>query len=118
MSLDGDPPFSYSSDMAIRFVPRSPLGERVAASRTAILAAAARRHASNVRIFGSVARGEDNNASDVDLLVDLDPEARPLDLLELGCDLEDVLGVKVEVGTPRLLRAFLRDDVLAEAVVL
>jgi hypothetical protein len=99
--------------MAIRFVPRSPLGERVVANRTAILAAAAGRHASNVRLFGCVARGEDNDTSDVDLLVDLDPEARPLDLLELGCDLEDVLGVKVEVGTPALLRAFLRDDVLA-----
>ena len=109
---------SYSFDMATRFVPRSPLGERVAASRTAILAAAARRHASNVRIFGSVVRGEDNDTSDVDLLVDLDPEAKPLDLLELGCDLEDVLGVKVDVGTPALLRAFLRDEVLADAVVL
>ena len=90
----------------------------MAASRTEILAAAARRHASNVRIFGSVARGEDSGTSDVDLLVDLDPEASPLDLLELGCDLEDVLGVKVEVGTPALLRAFLRDEVLAEAIAL
>jgi hypothetical protein len=71
-----------------------------------------------VRIFGSVARGEDSGTSDVDLLVDLDPEASPLDLLELGCDLEDVLGVKVEVGTPALLRAFLRDEVLAEAIAL
>ena len=110
--------FSYSSDMATRFVPRSPLGERVAANRTAILAAAARSHASNVRIFGNVARGEENGVGDVDLLVDLDLEAKPLDLVELGCDLEDVLGVKVEVGTPALLRAFLRDEVLAEAIAL
>jgi hypothetical protein len=104
--------------MATGFVPPSPLGERVAAGRTEILAAAARRHASNVRIFGSVARGEDNGTSDVDLLVDLDPEARPLQLLVLCCDLEDVLGVKIDVGTPALLQAFLRDEVLAEAVVL
>jgi hypothetical protein len=71
-----------------------------------------------VRIFGNVARGEENGVGDVDLLVDLDLEAKPLDLVELGCDLEDVLGVKVEVGTPALLRAFLRDEVLAEAIAL
>jgi predicted nucleotidyltransferase len=118
MSLDGDLPSHTLFDMATRFVPRSPLGELVAAGRTEILAAAARRHASNVRIFASVARGEDNGTSDVDRLVDLDPEAKPLDLLEFACDLEDVLGVKVDVGTPALLCAFLRDEVLAEAVVL
>jgi predicted nucleotidyltransferase len=73
---------------------------------------------SNVRVFGSVARGEDHDASDIDLLVDLDPQARPLDLLEFGCDLEDELGVKVEVGTSASLRAFLRAEVLAEAVAL
>jgi len=84
----------------------------------AILAAAARSHASNVRIFGSVARGEDDGASDVDLFADLDPGANPLDLLDLGCDLEDALGIKVDVGTPASLRAFLRNEVLAEAVVL
>lgn len=83
-----------------------------------ILAAAARWHVSNVRVFGSVARGVDNDASDIDLLVDLDSEARPLDLLELGCDLEDELGVKVEIGTPESLRPFLRAEVLAEAVAL
>jgi predicted nucleotidyltransferase len=71
-----------------------------------------------VRIFGSVARGEDNGAGDVDLLVDFDPEAKPLDLVELVCDLEDVLGVKVEVGTPALLRTFLRDEVLAFVLAL
>jgi predicted nucleotidyltransferase len=50
--------------------------------------------------------------------LNLDPQARPLDLLELGCDLEDVLGVKVDIGTPALLRTFLRDQVLAEAAAL
>jgi len=101
-----------------RFVPRSPLGERLVERRAAVLAAAARRHASNVRVFGSVARGEDAPDSDVDLLVDLDPAANPLDLLDLGCELEDELGVKVDVGTPSSLRPFLRDEVLAEAIAL
>ncbi len=100
------------------FVPRSPLGERLIERRSAILAAAERRHASNVRVFGSVARGEDAPGSDVDFLVDLDPAAEPLDLLSLGCDLEDELGVRVDVGTPGTLRPFLRDEVLSEAVAL
>lgn len=65
-----------------------------------------------------MARGADAPGSDVDLLVDLDPDANPLDLLDLGCDIEDELGVKVDVGTPASLRPFLRDDVLAEAVAL
>lgn len=104
--------------MERRFVARSPLGERIAESRSAILAVAARRHASNVRVFGSVARGEDSPSSDIDLLVDLDPSANPLDLLDLGCDLEDELGVKVDVGTPASLRPFLRDEILAEAIAL
>jgi predicted nucleotidyltransferase len=69
-------------------------------------------------VFGSVARGGDSPDSDVDLLVDLDPAASPLDLLDLGCELEDELGVKVDVGTPASLRSFLRDEVLAEAVAL
>ena len=69
------PPFSHALDEATKFVPRSPLGEHAAAGRMAILAAAARKHASNVQIFGSVARGEDNGTSDVDLLVS--PEAKP-----------------------------------------
>jgi len=101
-----------------RFVARSSLGERLVARRSEVLALAARRHASNVRVFGSVARGSDRPGSDIDLLVDLSPEARPLDIIGLECDLEDELGVKVDVGTSDSLRPFLRDDVLAEAVLL
>jgi uncharacterized protein len=104
--------------MYTKFVPRSPLGARVAACRAAILVAAERRHASNVRVFGSVARGESTQNNDIDLLVDLDPAAHPLDLLDLGCELEDELGVKVNIGTASSLRPFLRDEVLAEAVAL
>lgn len=101
-----------------RFAARSTLGERLVAHRSEVLALAARRHASNVRVFGSVARGSDRPDSDIDLLVDLSPEARPLDIIGLECDLEDELGVKVDVGTSDSLRPFLRDDILAEAVPL
>lgn len=101
-----------------RFTPSSPLGERLAARREAVLALAARRHATNVRVFGSVARGTDQPGSDVDLLVDLLPQARPLDIVTLGCDLEDELGVHVDIATAASLRPFLRNEVLAEAVPL
>ncbi len=104
--------------MAAQFVPRSPLGKRLVEHRAAIIEAAARRHASNVRVFGSVARGEDRPESGVDLLVDVDEQATPFDLFELGCDLEDELGVAVDVGAPASLRPFLRDEVLAEALPL
>lgn len=70
-----------------------------------VLTVAERRHASNVRVFGSVARGEDARDSDIDLIVDLDPMANPLDLLELGCDLEDELdqGIVFDACRARLI---------------
>ena len=71
-----------------------------------------------MRVFGSVARGEDRPDSDIDLLVDVEPGTTAFDLLELGCDREDELQVPVDVGTPSSLRPFLRDEVLAEAVTL
>jgi predicted nucleotidyltransferase len=86
--------------------------------REAILLAASRRHDSNVRVIGSVARGEDRADSDMDLLVDVESDTTAFDLLELGCDLEDELDVHVEVGTASSLRPFLRAEVLAEALVL
>lgn len=104
--------------MVAQFEPRSRSGRHLFEHRTAVIEAAARRHASNVRVFGSVARGEDRPDSDVDLLVDTDDQATPFDLLELGCDLEDELGVHVDVGVPSSLRPFLRDKVLAEALAL
>ena len=104
--------------VARRLIPNTPLGFRLIDHREAILRAAAHRHASNVRVFGSVARGEDRPESDIDLLVDLGPAAIAFDLLELGCDLEDELNVRVDVGTESSLRPFLRAEVLAEALTL
>ena len=99
-----------------RFVAATPLGQRVAAHRDQLLAAAARRHARDVRLFGSLARGQDNPDSDVDMLVTLDDNARPLDLLSLACDAEDILGVRVDVGTVENLRPEIRADALNDAV--
>jgi predicted nucleotidyltransferase len=101
-----------------RFVPSGPLGELVAIHRAELLAAAELRHARQVRLFGSIARGQDTIDSDVDILVTLDENARPLDLLSLACDAEDILGVRVDVGTVKTLRPEVRSDALSDAVLL
>jgi len=86
--------------------------------REDILRVAARRGARNVRVFGSVARGESDAASDVDFLVDLDPDRSLFDLSGLLIDLEAVLQTEVDVVTERGLRARIREKVLLEAVPL
>jgi uncharacterized protein len=91
------------------------LGE-LARMRAEILAAAARHGASNVRVFGSVARGEADAASDVDFLVDFEPGRSLLDLASLLVELEDLLGHPVDVVTEPGLKARIRPRVLAEAV--
>jgi predicted nucleotidyltransferase len=86
--------------------------------RAAILAAARRYGARNVRVFGSVARGEDDPASDVDILVDLEPGRSLLDLGGLLMDLQDLLGCPVDVVTEAGLRSRIRERVLREALPL
>ncbi len=71
---------------------------------------------SNVRIFGSRARGEAGPASDVDLLVDMAAECSLLDLIAIKHDVEDELGVEVDVVTEAGLSRHLKDQVLREAV--
>lgn len=101
-----------------RFMPRSPLGMRLVEQRQLVLAIAARRHASNLRVFGSVVRGEDRPGSDVDLLVDLEDPTDLFNLLGLERELEEVLGVRVDADTTESLRPRVRAEVLAEASIL
>ena len=83
--------------------------------REEILGVARRRRAHRVAVFGSVARGEARPGSDVDLLVDFEPGASLLDHVGLFQDLEDLLGVGVNVVTRSALKP--RDDhIRAEAV--
>jgi uncharacterized protein len=96
----------------------TPLRELVEAHRDEIKAIVARHHGRSVAIFGSVARGDERPGSDIDFLVELVPGARPFEILSIGAELEEALGVKVDVGTPDSLRERLRDEVLAEAVTL
>jgi predicted nucleotidyltransferase len=71
--------------------------------------------AHNIRIFGSVARGDNHDASDVDLLVDMDQGRSLFDLAGFVADVQDLLGVHVDVVTLGGLR-YLRDQIVAEAV--
>ena len=86
--------------------------------REDILRVANKRGASNVRVFGSVARGEADSKSDIDILVDLEPGHSLFDLGGLLMDLQDLLGYKVDVVTERGLRARIRERVLNEAIPL
>lgn len=84
--------------------------------REAIAAAAAACGASSVRLFGSAARGEERDGSDVDFLVRLEPGRTLLDLVRLETRLEDLLGRPVDVVTEASLSEPMRSRVLAEAI--
>jgi predicted nucleotidyltransferase len=87
--------------------------------REEILCIAAAHGAFNVRVFGSVARGEADQYSDVDFLIEFDSEkASPWFPVGLMHDLEDLLGRKVDVVTEGSLKGLTRDQILQEAVAL
>src|SRR5271169_2362376 len=86
--------------------------------RAAILDLARRHGARGIRVYGSVARGEATETSDLDLLVEWEPDRSLLDVVGLKQDLEDLLGVTVDIGSERGLHWFIRDEVLREAVPL
>lgn len=88
------------------------------ARRSEILRAAARHGARNLRLFGSVARGEADAESDVDLLVDLEPGRSVFDLGGLAAEMQELLGRRVDVVTEAGLRPRIRDRILLEAVPL
>lgn len=87
-------------------------------NREQILKTAARYGAYNVRIFGSVARGDANPSSDIDFLVSMEPGRSLMDLGGLLYDLRRILGREVDVVTEKGLRPRIRDRVLREAVPL
>ncbi len=86
--------------------------------RDVILGLAASHGADNVRVFGSVVRGEAASGSDVDLLLRFEPRCSLVDHVALKQDLEDLLGCRVEVVEDEGLRCGLRERILAEAVAL
>jgi len=86
--------------------------------RETILQIARRHGATNVRVFGSVSRGEARDDSDLDFLVDLDEGRSLLDLGGLLMDLQELLGCPVDVVTEKSLRPRIRERVLREAMPL
>jgi hypothetical protein len=83
--------------------------------RTEVLELAAARGASRVRVFGSTARGEDRDDSDLDLLVDLPAGTSLLTVVALQQDLADTLGVPVDLLTERELDPDLASQIIAQA---
>ena len=94
------------------------IAQVVREKREEILRISASHGAHNVRIFGSVARGETGPDSDVDFLVDMRPGRTLLDLAHLFMDLEDLLGCKVDVVNPEGLHWYIRERVMREATPL
>lgn len=86
--------------------------------RQDVIRLAGKHGARNVRVFGSVARGDARPDSDIDLLVELEPGRSLFDLGGLLFDLQDLLGVDVDVVTENGLRSRIRAQVLQEAIPL
>jgi predicted nucleotidyltransferase len=89
--------------------------EALAANRAAIRRIVEAYHARNPRVFGSVARGEDTDGSDLDLLVDPTPETTLFDIAAICDELSRLLGVPIDVVTPNGLPDRNREKILAES---
>ena len=85
-------------------------------SRQRLLDAAGRHGARNLRIFGSVARGDETPESDVDLLVELEPGRTLIDLIGFEQEAEEILGIGVDAAALRFLKPRVRERALREAV--
>jgi predicted nucleotidyltransferase len=86
--------------------------------RSQIVELAEKRGAHNIRVFGSIARGDQRSDSDIDLLVDFEPGRSLLDLTGLWLDLEAALGCKVDVVSSRGLRPRVAPEVMRDAISL
>ncbi len=92
--------------------------EKLKEKREDILRIATQNGASNVRLYGSVARGEEGPESDVDFLVDMEEGRSILDLSVLWQDMEELLGCSVHVTEVEGLHWYIRDRILEEVVPL
>jgi hypothetical protein len=102
----------------VRGLPDTPIGRRLRRRRRAILDAARRRGATNVRVFGSVARGEDTASSDVDILVDLAHGVGVVGLVGLERELSEILNRPVDVVPAAGLKPAVANHVANEAIAL
>jgi uncharacterized protein len=90
--------------------------DQIRGRREEIFRLASTHGVKNVRVFGSVARGDAGPASDIDVLVDVEDNRSMFDLGGFQIDLQDLLGASVGVVTERSLHWYIRDRVLKEAV--
>ena len=90
--------------------------EIIKSNREAILKIAAKHGAKNVRIFGSVARGEDDEKSDIDFMVEMGPERSLYDHAALLLELQELMKIKVDVVTEKGINARIRGRVLKETI--
>lgn len=104
------------ADQQTAEVRRAPTLAMLREHRPEILQLAEERGVSNIRVFGSVARGDATPDSDIDLLVDFEIRGSGLDLVAFEMDLESLLGYRVEAGTS--VHESIRDRVSAQAVPL
>lgn len=94
------------------------IAELLEKKKEEILRIAARHGARNVRVFGSVARREADERSDIDLIVEFEPGRSLLDHAALWLELQELLGCKVDVVSDRGIKPRIRERVLREAVPL
>ena len=106
------------TDETVRGLPDTPLGRRLRQHRTALLEAVRLAGGSSLRVFGSVARGEDGPDSDVDFLVDLPEGTSLFAVLALEGTLERILKVKVDLAPVASLKPRVRTEAMADAVSL
>ena len=102
----------------LRRLPATPRGELVRRNQQRMRRAAARHGVSNLRLFGSTARGDDRPDSDIDLLVHLDRQLGLIGLARVRQELEDILGVPVDVVPDDGLKPDVRSAIERDAVVL
>lgn len=90
--------------------------EELKERREQIIAIAERHGAKRIRLFGSLARGEESRDSDVDFLIELEPKRSLLDIIAIKQDLEDLLQCKVDVVTEKAVSPYVRDEIVTQAV--
>ena len=90
--------------------------QALASNRTAIRRIVESHRASNARVFGSVLHGEDTEQSDLDILIDPTPKTSMMDVAAIQIELEELLGVTVDVLTPKALPEKFRYKFLTEAL--
>lgn len=98
--------------------PATTIRQRLQDLRLDVLAVARRHGASNLRIYGSIAKGQEHNGSDLDLLVDLAADQTLLGLIQLRQELEDLLGCPVDVTEAETLHPLIRSEILGQALPL